>query len=57
MKGALPPSSRETFFTWPAHCAINSFPTAVEPVKRSLRTIGLDVISCPISGERLSRIE
>ena len=50
MNGALPPSSSDTFFTWPAHCAINSLPTSVEPVKPSLRTIGLDVISPPIAG-------
>ena len=50
MKGALPPSSSETFLIWPAHCAISSFPTSVEPVKPSLRTIGLEVISPPIAG-------
>ena len=50
MNGALPPSSSETFFTWPAHWAIRSLPTSVEPVKPSLRTIGFDVISPPISG-------
>ena len=55
MNGALPPSSSETFFTWPAHWAISSFPTSVEPVKPSLRTIGLDVISPPIAARRLRR--
>ena len=50
MNGALPPSSSETFLTCPAHWAIRSFPTSVEPVKPSLRTIGLDVISPPIAG-------
>ena len=50
MNGALPPSSSDTFFTWPAHCAISSFPTSVEPVKPSFRTIGLLVIVRPISG-------
>ena len=50
MNGALPPSSSETFFTWPAHWAIRSLPTSVEPVKPSLRTIGFDVISPPIDG-------
>ena len=45
MNGALPPSSSETFFTCPAHCAISSLPTSVEPVKPSLRTSGFDVIS------------
>src|SRR6266403_1493959 len=49
MKGALPPNSSETFFTVPAHCSINSLPISVEPVKVSLRTIGFDVISPPIS--------
>ena len=48
MNGALPPSSSETFFTWRAHCAISSFPTAVEPVKPSLRTVGFEVSSPPI---------
>ena len=32
-----------------AHCAINCLPTAVEPVKLSLRTFGLPVISLPIA--------
>ena len=50
MNGALPPSSSDTFFTCPAHCAISSLPTSVEPVKPSLRTSGLDVISAPIAG-------
>ena len=50
MNGALPPSSSETFLIWPAHCAIRSFPTSVEPVKPSLRTMGFDVISPPIAG-------
>ena len=46
----MPPSSSETFFTPRAHCSMSSFPTAVEPVKPSLRTSGFDVISPPISG-------
>ena len=50
MNGALPPSSSDTFFTCFAHCAISSFPTSVEPVKPSLRTIGLPVSSPPITG-------
>src|SRR5579863_4843419 len=49
MKGALPPSSREIFFTVAAHCAINFLPISVEPVKVSLRTVGFEVISPPIS--------
>src|SRR3989304_4571279 len=50
MKGALPPSSSDTFFTCPAHWRISSLPTSVEPVKPSLRTIGLEVSSPPIAG-------
>ena len=34
-----------------AHCAISTRPTSVEPVKVSPRTIGLEVISPPISRE------
>src|SRR5215469_11638207 len=49
MKGALPPNSSDTFLSVPAHWAISSLPTAVEPVKESLRTIGLLVISPPIA--------
>src|SRR5450830_218325 len=49
MKGALPPSSSDSFLTLEAHCSISSLPIAVEPVKLSLRTIGLLVISPPIS--------
>src|SRR4030095_15984082 len=47
--GALPPSSSETFLTVPAHCSISNLPISVEPVKVSLRTIGFEVISPPIS--------
>src|ERR1700722_14828227 len=49
MKGALPPSSSDIFFTVPAHCAINFLPISVEPVNVSLRTAGLEVISPPIA--------
>jgi hypothetical protein len=49
MKGALPPSSSDSFLSVPAHCAISAFPTAVEPVKDSLRTVGFDVSSAPMS--------
>src|ERR1700676_493143 len=49
MNGALPPSSSETFLTVPAHCSISNLPISVEPVKVSLRTIGFEVISAPIS--------
>ena len=37
------------FFTVAAHCAISNLPISVEPVKVSLRTIGFEVISPPIS--------
>src|ERR1700722_20126626 len=49
MKGALPPSSSEIFFTVPAHCAINFLPISVDPVNVSLRIVGFDVISPPIA--------
>ena len=49
MNGALPPSSSDTFFIVPAHCAISSLPIAVEPVNDSLRTSGLPVSSPPIA--------
>ena len=49
MKGALPPSSIESFFTVGAHCAMSCEPIPVEPVKDSLRTIGLAQISPPMS--------
>ena len=51
MKGALPPSSRLTFFTVPAHCPISCLPIPVEPVKLNLRTTGFEVISRPISDD------
>ena len=40
MNGALPPSSRESFFSVGEHCCIRMRPTAVEPVNESLRTTG-----------------
>src|SRR3954452_13313393 len=49
MNGALPPSSIDVFLTVPAHCSISNLPISVEPVKVSLRTIGVEVISPPIS--------
>src|SRR5476649_483082 len=49
MKGALPPSSSDSFLMVGAHCCISRRPTAVDPVKLSLRTVGLLVISAPIS--------
>src|SRR5258708_1431081 len=49
MSGALPPSSGEGSSTVPPHCSTNSLPISVEPVKASLRTVGFEVISPPIS--------
>jgi len=51
MNGALPPSSNESFLTVVAHCAMSSLPTAVEPVKLSLRTSRLLVNSAPMGLE------
>ena len=45
MNGALPPSSIEQLTTWSAASRSSARPTAVEPVKESLRTRG----SCNIS--------
>src|SRR5271166_7087483 len=45
MNGALPPNSRESFLTVPAHCSISNLPTSVEPAKVNLRTIGFEVNS------------
>jgi hypothetical protein len=50
MKGALPPSSSAIFFRPFAHWAISSFPTSFDPVKATLLTSGLEVISAPIAG-------
>ncbi|MCY1241314.1 hypothetical protein D9M72_542080 [compost metagenome] len=49
MKGALPPSSIDTFLMVDAVCAISTRPTSVEPVKVSLRTSGLLLISPPMA--------
>src|ERR1700686_1871231 len=51
MKGALPPSSSESFLMGLALCFMSRRPTSVEPVKVTLRTSGLEVISPPISFE------
>src|SRR5215469_4552007 len=51
IKGALPPSSRESFLMVSALCFISSRPTSVEPVKVTLRTSGLEVSSPPIAFE------
>jgi hypothetical protein len=49
MNGALLPNSIEVFLTVAAHCSISNLPTSVEPVKVSLRTVGFEVSSPPIS--------
>src|SRR5437899_5482209 len=49
MSGALPPNSRDSFLTVPAHCCISNLPTSVDPVKVNLRTIGFEVSSPPTS--------
>src|SRR5215469_6289778 len=51
INGALPPSSIEVFLTVPAHCSSSNLPISVEPVKVSLRTVGFEVSSPPISFE------
>ncbi len=51
MKGALPPSSMLVFLMVGAHWASSLAPTSVEPVKDSLRTVGLEVSSRPVSPE------
>ena len=50
IKGAFPPSSRDTFFTESAHCRISSFPTAVEPVNERAATSSLLVSASPTVG-------
>ena len=51
MKGALPPSSSDSFLMVGAHCSISVRPTSVEPVKLSLRTASLSHRAAPISRE------
>src|SRR5690625_7176 len=48
IKGALPPSSSDTFLMVLALCAINNRPISVDPVKLTFLTVGLVVISSPI---------
>jgi hypothetical protein len=50
-KGALPPSSIETRSSWSAACATSTLPTAVEPVKVSLRSRGSRMIGSLTSPE------
>src|SRR3974377_1547412 len=49
MNGALPPNSIEVFLTVAAHCSLSSLPNSVEAGKVSLRTVGFEVSSPPIS--------
>jgi hypothetical protein len=48
MKGALPPSSSESFLTVSADWRIRMRPTSVEPVKESLRTFAFEHSSLPM---------
>jgi hypothetical protein len=48
MFGDLPPSSRETFFRFPAAAATISLPTSVEPVKATLSTFGCAASAAPV---------
>src|SRR3954464_72594 len=50
-KGALPPSSSESFLTVSAHWRMSTRPVSVEPVKESLRTVGLAHHSLPMALE------
>ncbi|PHH90144.1 hypothetical protein CDD83_4391 [Cordyceps sp. RAO-2017] len=49
MKGALPPSSIDSFLSVPADCRISSLPTPVEPVKEIFLTAGSVVSTSPTS--------
>src|SRR2546425_6600204 len=51
MNGALPPSSSESFLIVSADCFMSVRPVSVEPVKESLRTLGLAHSSPPIARE------
>src|SRR2546430_5357401 len=51
INGALPPSSSESFLIVSALCFMSKRPTSVEPVKVTLRTSELEVISPPIAFE------
>src|SRR5690349_19804554 len=50
MKGELPPSSKESFFSVGADCSMRSLPTAVEPVKEIFLTVGEEVRAAPTAG-------
>ena len=49
MKGALPPSSSDSFLMVGAHCAIRIRPTSVEPVKLRWRTTSLRHSTWPMA--------
>ncbi len=51
MKGALPPSSSESFLTVSADCFMRMRPVSVEPVNDSFLTTGLAHSSAPIAFE------
>src|SRR3569833_3934237 len=48
-KGALPPSSSDSFFRVLEHCFMRSLPTRGEPVKESLRIVGCVLKTSPTS--------
>ena len=47
--GDFPPSSRETFFKFPAAALVIILPTSVDPVKATLSTIGCSANGAPAS--------
>ena len=51
MKGALPPSSSDIFFTVGADCAMRMRPTSVLPVKLMWRTVSLAHNTLPMAIE------
>ena len=51
INGAFPPNSIDIFKTCSEPCFNKIFPTSVEPVNVSLRTLGLEQNSFPISSE------
>ena len=51
MKGALPPSSKESFFNVELESLARCLPTAVEPVKEIFLILGCVQRMFPITGE------
>jgi hypothetical protein len=51
MKGALPPSSSDSFLMVGAHCAARMRPTSVDPVNDRCRTVSLSQSTLPISDD------